>query len=79
MFDLIVVAQSDFPGGAFADILADGRIMFLCRVYIFVSQHIGNHINILRFPIERRTVCGAQLMRRDLFQRTHDTAVLFDQ
>lgn len=61
----------------FAVVLADRRIVFFRRIDVLMTENVRDDINIARFVIKPCTVSASELMRRNFFQRRHDTAVFF--
>ena len=68
-----------FSGNRTAMIFANRRIVFSSRIYVFMAQDVRDNINISRFAIKSGAVCGTQLVRRYLFQRSYDFCVLFHE
>ena len=76
---LIIFPKFYLVGDRTSDVFTDRRIVFFSRVYVLVSEHVGNNINIVRLTVELRAVCTAKLVGRDFFQRGHDFTVFLDE
>ena len=53
--------------------------MALCGVYIAVTEYLSDDVNVVSLIIKARAECAAQLMRRDIFERSDDRGILFNQ
>ena len=77
--DLIIIMNFDYVCDRLSHIFADGCVVFSGCVNIFMSQHIGDNVDVFCFSIQICAKSGTKFVWRDFFQRASLFCKFFDE